>query len=348
MKTLSMLIVLLMVHSAALGPSPVAGQVREAATVDAAGQVLREIMAIPAWQIPASLLADAQGIVIVPNVIKGGFVLGLRHGRGVVMVRDENGLWRAPTFLTLTGGSIGYQAGVQATDVILVFKTRNSVRGLLAGKFTLGADAAVAAGPVGRQAAAATDTALKAEIYSYSRSRGLFAGVCLDGSALRIDSTANAVYYAPAAPGQPAPVPPSAARLVELVAAYAPPRANGQAAAALAPVPAPVAEAVQPVPVAADPRRQLADAATRLNAVLDDNWKAYLALPAGVYGGDRAPSAAELEPSLRKFDRVAGDPQYRLLTERAEFQAAHDGLKRYVAAQAPRNARSLALPPPPR
>jgi SH3 domain-containing YSC84-like protein 1 len=351
MRTSPISIGLLMVQALVLRPTPSAGQVREAATVEAAGQVLREIMAIPAWQIPASLLSDAQGIVIVPNVLKGSFVLGVRHGRGVALVRDENGQWRAPTFLTLTGGSIGYQAGVQATDVILVFKTRNSVQGLLGGKFTLGADAAVAAGPVGRQAAAATDTALKAEIYSYSRTRGLFAGVCLDGSALRIDSGANAIYYAAVpggAPGQPAPVPPSAVSLVEQVSKYAPPPANVQPAVAVAPVPGPVAGPANPVAITPDLRQELADAARRLNAVLDDNWRTYLALPAEVYGGDRQPGAAALEQPLRKFNLVAADPQYRLLTQRIEFQAAHECLQRYATSLAPRNAPTLALPPPPR
>ncbi len=115
-------------------------------------------MAIPASGIPASLLANAQGIVIIPDLVKGGFVLGVRHGRGIVMVRDERGFWRPPSFVTLTGGSVGWQIGLQVTDIILVFKTRSSVQGLLRGKFTLGADAAAAAGPVGREAAAATDT----------------------------------------------------------------------------------------------------------------------------------------------------------------------------------------------
>ena len=119
------------------------------------------------------------------------------------MVRDEQGAWQAPQFVSLTGGSVGWQAGVQATDVILVFKTQKSIQGLMEGKFTLGVDAAAAAGPVGREATAATDATLKAEIYSYSRSRGLFAGVSLDGSALQIEYEANQSYYrAPPAPSR--------------------------------------------------------------------------------------------------------------------------------------------------
>ena len=133
-------------------------QYRENVVVDDAREVIAEIMAIPASGIPASLLANAQGIVIVPDLVKGSFVVGARYGRGIVMVRDERGFWRPPSFVTLAGGSFGWQIGLQVTDIILVFKTRSSVQGLLRGKFTVGADAAAAAGPVGREAAAATDT----------------------------------------------------------------------------------------------------------------------------------------------------------------------------------------------
>ena len=181
----------------------------EEAIMRGAVTVLDEIMAVPGRAIPASMLADAEGVAVIPNVIKGGFVIGARYGNGVLVVK-ENGQWRAPVFIRLAGGNFGWQVGVQATDVILVFKTQRSVQGILSGTFTLGVDAAAAAGPVGRQAAAATDPALKSEIYSYSRSRGIFAGVSLDGSAITIrqDST-NAFYQQPpyAASGT---IPPSA------------------------------------------------------------------------------------------------------------------------------------------
>ena len=159
-------------------------QSREVVIVGSACQVLHEIMAIPARGIPMSLLADAQGIAIVPNLLKGGFVVGVRHGRGVIVVRDDNGQWRPPTFITITGGSVGWQIGVQATDLVLVFKTKTGVESLMRGKFTIGGGVAAAAGPVGRQAEAGTDARLRAEIFSYSRSRGLFAGVALDGSVI--------------------------------------------------------------------------------------------------------------------------------------------------------------------
>ncbi len=124
-----------------------------------------------------------------------GFVVGGRHGRGVLIIKDEKGLWQNPYFITFTGGSIGWQIGAQASDVILVFKSRRSIEAIRKGKFTLGADAAVAAGPVGRQAEAATDTTLRAEIYSFARSRGLFAGVSLEGSSLSIDNEAVWDFY---------------------------------------------------------------------------------------------------------------------------------------------------------
>jgi lipid-binding SYLF domain-containing protein len=157
--------------------------------------ILEEIMAIPEKGIPPSLLDDAAGIAIIPNVIKIGFVIGGRHGTGILLVRGEGGQWSNPSFISLTGGSLGWQIGAQSTDVILVFKSGRSIDGIMNGKFTLGADAGVAAGPVGRRGEAATDATLKAEIYSYSRSRGLFAGVSLEGSALQIDDEANASYY---------------------------------------------------------------------------------------------------------------------------------------------------------
>ena len=157
--------------------------------------VLSTIMKIPEKGIPPALLHDAKAIVIVPDVIKGAFIVGGRHGTGVLLVREENGGWSDPVFVSLTGGSVGWQVGGTSTDVILVFKHRKGVEGLLKGKFTLGADAAVAAGPVGRSAEAATDVMLKSEILSYSRSRGLFAGVSLEGASLAVDDEATDTYY---------------------------------------------------------------------------------------------------------------------------------------------------------
>src|SRR5437879_4704516 len=130
--------------------------------IRASHEVLREFLDLQIREIPDSLLAEAHGVAIIPDCVKLGFVVGGQHGRGVVVMRERDGSWRAPIFVTITGGSIGWQVGAQSTDFVLVFKTQKSVDGLLRGKFTLGADASIAAGPAGRRAGAATDTHLKA------------------------------------------------------------------------------------------------------------------------------------------------------------------------------------------
>ncbi len=200
---------------------------KETKTIRNAVEVLEEITAIPEKGIPPSLLQDAQGIAVVPGVIKVGFVIGGRHGRGVLLIREKRAGWSNPVFVSITGGSIGWQIGAQSTDVILVFKSTKSIDGIMKGKFTLGADAAIAAGPVGRRAEAATDVQLKAEIYSYSRSRGLFAGVSVEGAALQIDDEANADFYGKEGiraeellKGSQIPSPPAAIRLKEFLAKH--------------------------------------------------------------------------------------------------------------------------------
>ncbi len=167
----------------------------ETAKINAAAEVLHEILRIPEQVIPPALLKNAHGIAIIPGIIKAAFFLGGRYGSGVMLVRSGDGGWSNPVFLRMLGGGFGWQIGVQSTDVILVFKSSKSINGITKGKFTLGADASVAAGPVGRSVEAATDMQLKAEIYSYSRNRGLFAGVSLEGAALQIDNDANAAFY---------------------------------------------------------------------------------------------------------------------------------------------------------
>lgn len=160
-------------------------------------RVLTEVQAIPESAIPDKLLDEARAIVVVPDTLKVGLVFGGRRGHGLLSVKSPDGTWSNPSFVTLTGGSIGLQAGVQSADVVLVFRNDRSLESIVNGKVTLGADAGVAAGPVGRNAAAATDGQLKAEIWSWSRARGLFAGVALDGAALRIDRNAQAAVYGP-------------------------------------------------------------------------------------------------------------------------------------------------------
>lgn len=166
----------------------------ETKRVESATEVLSKIMEIPESAIPPALLRDAQGIAVIPGVIKVGFVVGGQYGRGVLVVR-KSGAWSNPVFISLMSGSVGWQIGAESTDFVLVFKTPRSIEGIMKGKYTLGADAAVAAGPVGRLAKASTDIELKAEIYSYSRSRGLFAGISLEGSSLQVDDKSNAAFY---------------------------------------------------------------------------------------------------------------------------------------------------------
>jgi len=180
---------LLLATSTAFAGAPEENRARDAVAV------LDKIMRIPEQSVPQSMLDNAHAIAIIPGVLKAGFVVGGRFGRGLISVRGENGVWSNPSFITIAGGSVGFQAGLQSTDVVLIFSTPRGVDSIVHGKFTLGADASVAAGPVGRTASASTDEHLNAEIYSYSRARGLFAGVALDGAALQIDDRSNAAIY---------------------------------------------------------------------------------------------------------------------------------------------------------
>ncbi len=299
----------------------VRGQTREEETMEAGTRVLREIMAVPLKAIPASLLSDSDGVAVVPGMIKGGLIVGVEHGRGVVVVRDKNGAWQSPNFITITGGGIGWQAGLQSTDLVLVFRSRAGVEGLMRGKFTVGADASVAAGPVGRQVSAGTDGQLKAEIYSYSRSRGLFAGVALDGAALQINNRANAAFYRPSQK-----YPQSALNFITQVAAYS----NPTSAAA---------EGNQLDTIA----RKLSESSARLSAVLDAQWQQYLALPSSIT------DAASLALVHARFQAVAADSKYRSLAERHEFQETLALLNSYIAvSSAATSPNVLQLPPPPK
>jgi len=168
---------------------------RETKRAEAAIAVLEAMMESPDHRIPSALLSDAHAIAVIPELVKAGLVVGGRHGKGLISVRAADGTWSNPSYISITGGSFGFQAGVQASEVILVFRTARGVDNLVNGNFTLGADASIAAGPVGRNAQAATDSALEAEIISYARSKGLFAGLALDGSVLSIDRDANESVY---------------------------------------------------------------------------------------------------------------------------------------------------------
>jgi lipid-binding SYLF domain-containing protein len=187
---------------AALGAGPAfvtlaSAGAREEGRLLTATEVLEEVEGMPDQRLPDTLLSRAYGIAVIPDVTKVAFIFGGRHGNGVLVVRDKlTSPWSNPVFVSLTGGSWGFQAGAQSSDIILVFTTKTGVEGIAGGKLTLGADASVATGPVGRQGSAATDMNFNAEIYSYARTRGLFGGIALDGSVISIDKSANAGLYA--------------------------------------------------------------------------------------------------------------------------------------------------------
>ncbi len=169
---------------------------REEGRLLTATEVLEEVQAMPDLQIPDALLSRAYGIAVIPDVTKVAFIFGGRHGNGVLVVRDKlSSPWSNPVFISVTGGSWGLQAGAQSSDIILVFTTKSGIEGIAGGKLTLGADASVATGPVGRQGSAATDMQFNAEIYSYARTRGLFGGIAFDGSVIHVDRSANASLY---------------------------------------------------------------------------------------------------------------------------------------------------------
>jgi len=174
---------------------PAAAATREERRVADAADVLDQLLRIPEKNIPPALLSRAYAVAVIPNVVKVGFGIGARHGRGIIVVRQDDSSWSNPAFIAMTGGSVGWQVGAQSTDVILVFRTRKGVENIANGKLTLGADASVAAGPVGRHTSVATDIQFQAEVVSYSRSRGLFAGVAFEGAGVTMDRKANASFY---------------------------------------------------------------------------------------------------------------------------------------------------------
>jgi len=201
---------------------PAAGQKKEEERVENAGKVMKEILNAPD-SIPQSVLDKADCIVVLPSVVKFALGIGGSYGRGVMTCRggeDFKGKWGAPTMMALEGGSFGLQLGGEATDFVLLLMSARSASSILSTKVKLGGDASAAAGPVGRTASAETDVAMKAEILTYSRARGLFGGVSLAGSTLRPDNDANKHLYGKEMPAKDivtanaAPVPPSAAALI--------------------------------------------------------------------------------------------------------------------------------------
>jgi lipid-binding SYLF domain-containing protein len=162
--------------------------------IKAAANVLDEIESAPDQGVPEEVLGSAECVAIVPSMLKGGFIVGARYGRGVASCRTPKG-WSAPAFFSVQGGSVGLQIGGQAVDLVMLIMNQDGMRNLLSSKFKLGADASVAAGPVGRHAAADTDWKLRAQILSYSRARGAFAGLELSGAAIKQDKDSTREFY---------------------------------------------------------------------------------------------------------------------------------------------------------
>ncbi|HVZ97899.1 MAG TPA: lipid-binding SYLF domain-containing protein [Chitinophagaceae bacterium] len=186
--------VLLMLACSAFIFSTAKSQEKQEEKINAATQVLKDFGDMKE-NIPAELLKITQGIIIVPKLLNGGFVLAAKRGKGVAMVRLPDGSWSNPVFVTITGGSVGLQAGVQSVDLVLIFKHAATLQNIGKGSFTLGGEISATAGPVGRNSTASTDYKMEAEVYSYSRSKGLFAGISLSGSAISVDSKSNESFY---------------------------------------------------------------------------------------------------------------------------------------------------------
>lgn len=179
----------------AVAARPVRADDDLAERVSRSKEVYTELINATDKGVPRELRENARAIAILPHVIKGAIGVGARFGKGVVTVRDASGQWSPVAFVHLTGGSWGLQLGAEAADVVLFFMSDRSVRSLLDSKFTLGAKAGMAAGPVGRTAEASTDLKLNAEIYSYAKTKGLFAGISLEGARLAVDSESDGQYY---------------------------------------------------------------------------------------------------------------------------------------------------------
>lgn len=162
--------------------------------IEDSGTVFHEIMSAPDKGIPEEILSSAKCVAVVPSLMKGGFVLGAAYGHGVASCRTEKG-WSAPAFFGVKGGSVGFQIGGQAVDLVMLVMNEQGMRNLLSSKFKLGADASVAAGPVGRHAEGSTDWQLRAQVLTYSRARGVFAGVTLNGAAITQDQEDTRVFY---------------------------------------------------------------------------------------------------------------------------------------------------------
>jgi lipid-binding SYLF domain-containing protein len=194
MKKLVILCVVLCLASLSAAADDGENENKAVQRIQAAADVLNEIEGTPDNGIPSEVLGSAECVAVVPSLLKAGFIVGAHYGRGVASCRTPKG-WSAPAFFTVEGGSFGLQIGGQAVDLVMLIMNQNGMKNLLSSEFKLGADASVAAGPVGRHAAADTDWKMRAEVLSYSRARGVFAGLELNGAAIKQDKDSTREFY---------------------------------------------------------------------------------------------------------------------------------------------------------
>jgi len=194
MKRVSLLLAVLVLLPFTFAQTENKADNKAVARVEAAGTVLNEIESAPDQGIPEEVLGSAECVAVVPSLLKGGFIVGGRYGRGVASCRTQKG-WTAPAFLMVSGGSVGFQIGGQAVDLVMLVMNKEGMDNLLSSKFQLGADASVAAGPVGRHAEGSTDWKMRAQVLTYSRARGIFAGVSLSGARVTQDKDTTREFY---------------------------------------------------------------------------------------------------------------------------------------------------------
>src|ERR1700733_8970369 len=193
-RLLLLWVVIVLAAAASADEKASAKEIKAQDRVEAAADVLNEIQGAPDQGIPEEVLGSAECVAVVPSMLKGGFVVGARYGRGLASCRTPKG-WSAPAFFSVKGGSFGLQIGGQAVDLVMLIMNQDGMHKLLSSQFKLGADASVAAGPVGRHAAADTDWKMRAQILSYSRARGIFAGLELSGAAIKQDKDTTREFY---------------------------------------------------------------------------------------------------------------------------------------------------------
>jgi lipid-binding SYLF domain-containing protein len=346
MKTFAGLIAVLVLVTLCSLSSSLLAQPPEAAMVERASQLMDAAMAYPPKCLPRAVLLNAHGIAVFPRVVTEGVLFNVEHGHGAIVIRGESGQWHPPILADLSGETLSLQAGVYKSDLILIFRTKNSADEVLRGKYGVASKLSAVPGPVGFAAGMTAEVGVRAEIFAYTYHHGQCTGVTLDTTSLRIDARGNDRFYegtgihpAEIQPELLSRLPPSAARLLMTMDRYA----QAQVAA---PVPAPTVwspPAAAPVDVRGL-QRQLAESAIRLQPLLDATWRSYLALPAEVYTADRVASPEALQQTLDRFKMLYGNPAYQELVRRPEFQQTFNLLRQCIVAQP--LPRGPAFPPP--